>query len=108
MDFQKSTFQEIARATAQLKFQLVDLEAKSVPHFSSSKTLHKSFLSNFVCALLEGDAVGSTKCLCTTVLLQNSTRVTKFIRETRMRSALERGCFKGGSKNHLCKEPITH
>jgi hypothetical protein len=31
MDFQKSTFQEIARATAQLKFQLVDLETKSVP-----------------------------------------------------------------------------
>ena len=32
---------------------------------------------------------------CTWLLQQNARRVTKFIQETSMRSALERGCFKG-------------
>ena len=85
----------------------IGFENQVCPIFFLSSSLYiKSTVSNFL-GSSGGDAVGSTKCLCTCVLLQKCSAHDKCHPETRT-FALEWGGFKGGSKNHPCKMPITH
>ena len=67
----------------QLEFHMTDFETKSVPHFSSLKSLPETLSFKLFWDLLERDPPSSTKCLCTRMLLQNAMCMTKVARETR-------------------------
>ena len=68
---------------AQFEFQLIGVETKSVPYFSFLRSLHYKYCFEFCWVHLDRDTVGSTKCLCTRVLLQIAVRMTKGFQKTR-------------------------